>query len=122
MFRAAFALSLALAVSPALCAADKTCSSLAKLKAGLKDGVTMTALTPGQFNFLRGFYMGVPPTLRGTIPGTGAILFEHKGDKGGMIVWTLGSLVCQPTPVPPEFIFVMKSSTTGALDADGNEL
>jgi hypothetical protein len=121
MLRAAFALSLALAAVPAF-AADKNCSSLAKIKSELKDGVTMTALTPGQFNFLRGFYMGVPPTLQGKIPGAGAVLFEHKGDSGGVIVWTLGSLACHPTPVPPKFIAAMKSSTTGALDADGNEL
>jgi hypothetical protein len=121
MKRLAFAFGLSLAAVPAS-AADKTCSSLPKIKSELKDGVTMTPLTPGQFNFLRGFYMGVPPTLQGTLPGTGAFLFEHKGDKGGVIVWTLGSLACQPTPVPPQFIDAMKGSKTGALDADGNEL
>jgi hypothetical protein len=121
MLRTAFAFGLSLVAVPAI-AADKTCSSLAKVRSELKDGVTMTGLTPGQFNFLRGFYMGVPPTLQGKIPGTGAVLFEHKGDKGGVIVWTLGSLACHPTPVPPEFNAAMKSSATGTLDADGNEL
>ena len=76
----------------------------------------------GQFNFLRGFYMGVPPTLEGKIPRTGAFLFVHQGDKGGVIVWTLGSLACQPTTVPPAFVAAMKASATGILEADRNEL
>jgi hypothetical protein len=121
LLRPTFAFALSLVAVPAF-ASDKTCSSLAKLRKELAPGVVMSALTLGQFNFLRGFYMGVPPTLQGKIPGTGAFLFEHQGDKGGVIVWTLGPLACQPTPVPPAFIATMKASATGILDADGNEL
>ena len=115
----AFALSLAF---PAMAKDDSTCTALSKVKAQLADGATMTALTPGQWNFLRGFYLGAPPTLQGKIPGTGAVLLERKGGKGGMIVWTRGALACSPFPVPPEFIVALKGTTTGELGADGEEL
>lgn len=117
-----FALSPGISNDAALAAADENCTALSKVKAQLPDGATLTALTPGQWNFLRGFYLGAPPTMQGKIPGTGAALLERKGAKGGMIVWTLNTLACRPFPVPAEFIAALKGSKTGPLDEDGNEL
>ena len=115
---------------------DKTCSTIAKVKAAFisavadyektdKDkvtGIVVTSLSPGQFNWLRGYWMGSPPQLAGQNPGNGAVLFEHKGDKGGLIVWTLGTLACHPAMVPPEFIAAMRGIKTSALGPDGDEL
>ena len=121
--RMAFALSLSFVAVPTLAASDLGgCTALAKIKAQLADGTTLTALTPGQWNFLRGFYLGAPPTLQGTIPGSGAMLLERKGAKDGVIVWTRGKLACQPFPVPAAFVDALKGSKTGPLAADGTEL
>ena len=71
MSRVALALSFSLLASPALMTSsssraappDAECTALTKVKAQLTDGTTMTALTPGQWNFVCGFYMGIsrPP-------------------------------------------------------------
>ena len=120
MLRTAFVLGLSLLAVPAL--ADEKCTSMAQLKKQIGDGVTVTSLSPGQMNWLRGFWMGRPPTLQGAYPGTGAILLQHAGDKGGMLVWTKGSLACAPAPVPPEFVAAIQNTKTGAVDADGQEI
>ncbi len=101
---------------------DENCAAMSKIKAQLTEGTTLTALTPGQWNFLRGFYLGAPPTLQGKIPGTGAALIERKGSKGGMIVWTRGLLACSPFPVPQALVDAIKRSKTGPLGEDGTEL
>ena len=107
----------------ALAASDAgDCTPIAKIAKSLKDGVTVTALTPGQFNFLRGFYMGLPPTLQGKPPGTGAVLVQQKGSKAAMLLWTRGTLYCHATAVPPEFIDALKATKTGSLDGEGDEL
>ncbi len=119
--RMALGLFVALAVSPA-CANDKQCAPLAKIKA-LGDAHThVTPMTPGQFNFMRGFYMALPPTLQGALPGSGALLIEHDGNEGGLIFWTQGVLACRPAPVPKAFIAALKQTNAGKLNADGDEL
>ena len=101
----------------------KSCSPLAKVKSQLTGtDTTLTTLTSGQMNWLRGFWMGIPPSLQGSYPGTGAILLEKKGEPGGMIVWTNGPLACLPARVPPQFVTAIKNLKTGPLDKNGDEL
>ncbi len=66
------------------------CKPLAKVKAGFDSSFTLVALTPGQYLFIEGFYLGSPSTPEGLPPGNGALLIRHVGDKGGAIVWTRG--------------------------------
>lgn len=118
----AFASALLMAGSAMAAGSKSNCMVLSKLKAEAKGIVTMTPLTPGQWNFLRGFYMGTPPALHGELPGTGAILIQKPGDKGGVLIWTTGALACNPQPVPPPFIDALNGTKTGALNADGTEI
>src|SRR5260370_25429446 len=76
------------------------CKPLAKVKA-LFDAKTthFTALTPGQLNFARGAYVDTPPVSAKMPAGDAAILAEHAGSRGGIMLWTLGPLVCEPSPV-----------------------
>ncbi len=76
----------------------------AKVKKDLKDGVTVTSLSPGQLNWLRGYWMGTPPQLQGAYPGSSAVLMERKGAPGGVLLWVRGSLYCNGAPVPPQFV------------------
>jgi len=119
--RVALGLFVALAVSPAY-ADDQQCAPLAKIKALGDAHIHVTPLTPGQFNFMRGFYLARPPTLQGALPGSGALLIERDGNEGGLILWTKGALACRPAPVPKAFIAALKQTKTGKLDDDGDEL
>ena len=122
MLKAAVALSVLLFASHAFAAEGGDCTPIAKVKKELKDGVTLAELTPGQFNFLRGFFMGLPPTLKGKLPGSGAVLLQKAGEPGGMLLWTRGTLYCHAAAVPPEFVDALHATKTGALDGEGDEL
>lgn len=116
-------LALVLGMSPAF--AHSECTSLAKIKADFDKadkGTRFTRLTPGQFNFARGGYIATPP-IDGKLPeGDAAVLATHAGQKGGVILWLKGQMVCLPTPVPQEFINAMKGVKTGPVDSEGEEI
>lgn len=98
------------------------CMAIVKLKADFDAHTRFTALTPGQFHFVEGVYVGSPITPEGLPPGDGAVLAQHDGDKDGVIVWTRGALACMPLPIPEKLIKLIGLIKTGALDADGGEL
>jgi hypothetical protein len=98
------------------------CKALVKLKADFDAKTHWTQLTPGQFHFVEGVYVGSPSTPDGLPPGDGAVLAQHDGDKDGVIVWTRGPLACAPLPIPEKLIKLMGSIKTGALDDNGDEL
>ena len=79
-------------------------------------------LTPGQFHFAEGLYVGSPTTPEGLPPGDGALLVSREGDRGGIIIWTRGALACAPIPVSERLIKLIAGIKTGALDDQGNEL
>jgi hypothetical protein len=98
------------------------CKALVKLKAGFDAKTHWTTLTPGQFHFVEGVYVGSPSTPDGLPPGDGAVLAQHDGDKDGVIVWTRGPLACAPLPIPEKLIKLMGAIKSGALDDSGDEL
>jgi pimeloyl-ACP methyl ester carboxylesterase len=57
-------------------------------------------MMPAQLNFMRPFYMRLPPTSQGALPGSWALLIEHDGDQGGQILWTDDALPRRRTPMP----------------------
>ncbi len=127
MLRAiALSLVFALSCSDAVLAADNapkaTCKPLAKLKADFDAKTHFVVLTPGQFHFAEGVYVGSPTTPDGLPPGDGALLVSHDGEKDGIIVWTRGALACAPTPVNEKLINLIAGIKTGQLDGDGYEL
>jgi hypothetical protein len=107
-------------------AADKTpsplCKPLAKLWADFDSKTHFTALTPGQFHFVEGLYVGSPTTPKGLPPGDGGLLATHDGTKNGIIIWTRGLLACAPIPINEELIKLIANIKTGALDSEGEEL
>lgn len=123
MLRAIAFASAMLIAGSAMAASSKqggNCLVLSKLKADAS--VKVSTLTPGQWNWLRGFFAGSPPALQGALPGTGAIILQRPGDKGGMLMWTRGVLACAPQHVPPPFIDALNNTKTGPTDADGTEI
>jgi hypothetical protein len=98
------------------------CKALAKLKSDFDAHTHWTALSPGQFHFVEGVYVGSPSTPEGLPPGDGALLAQQDGEKDGVIVWTRGPLACMPLPIPEKLIKIISSIKTGALDDDGSEL
>jgi hypothetical protein len=119
--RATIGLFAIMAVSPVY-AEDDQCMPLAKIQSMADAHTHVTPMTSGQFNFMRGFYMALPPMLQGKLPGSGAVLIEHDGDEGALVFWTKGVLACRPAPVPKALVSALKETKTGQLDADGDEL
>lgn len=104
-------------------AGNKTpCKPLATLRADFDANTHFTALTPGQFHFVEGIYVGSPSTPAGLPPGDGALLATHDGAKNGIILWTRGVLVCGPIPISEKLIKLIANIKTGAVDVEGNEL
>jgi hypothetical protein len=123
---AAFVLGLApMNVGPALAGDRKPslpCKPLDKLRAELDSKTRLTKLTPGQFHFVEGLYVGSPMTPDGLPPGDSALLATHDGAKNGIIIWTRGRLACAPISVSEKLINLIASIKTGALDGEGDEL
>jgi hypothetical protein len=98
------------------------CKPLAKLWPDFDTKTHFARLTPGQFHFVEGLYVGSPATPEGLPPGDGALLATHDDSKNGVIIWTRGSLACAPIPISEKLIRLIASIKTGTLDGDGNEL
>jgi hypothetical protein len=117
---------ISLSCGGATLAADNSpkvpCKALAKLRADFDARTHFVPLTPGQFHFAEGLYVGSPTTPDGLPPGDGALLVSRDGEKNGVIVWTRGSLACAPIPVDERLIKLIAGIKTGALDDQGNEL
>lgn len=94
------------------------CTSLDKFEKALnkEGGTTFTKATPGQFHFLVGFYVGSPSTPAGLPPGDGAVIASHGMDT--MIIWTRGSLACNPLMVDAKLLVLMAKFKAGGDDAD----
>jgi hypothetical protein len=107
-------------------AADKTpsapCKPLAKLWADFDAKTHFAVLTPGQFHFVEGVYVGSPTTPDGLPPGDGAMLAIGDGATNGVIIWTRGPLACGPIQISGKLIKLIAAIKTGALDGEGNEL
>ncbi len=123
---AALVLGLDLKTGGTTLAADNTssppCKTLAKLRADFDGQTHFSALTPGQFHFVQGLYVGSPSTPDGLPPGDGALLATHDGTKNGMIIWTHGALACAPISINEKLVKLITSIRTGPLDGQGDEL
>jgi hypothetical protein len=128
MLRIAVIFALILGFNPtithAALARNKTpsCKLLIKLRADFDAYTHFTELTPGQFHFVEGIYVGSPSTPDGLPPGDGALLATHDGAKNGIIIWTRGPLACAPIPINEKLIKLIASIKTGTLDGRGDEL
>ena len=101
--------------------APAPCKALAKLKAQFDAKTHFAVLTPGQFHFIEGVYVGSPSTPDGLPPGDGALLVSHDGDKDGIVIWTRGPLACAPIPVNERLVKLLTGVKTGEGE-DGDAL
>lgn len=68
------------------------CETIDAMKAETK-GAKLTLLTPGQFHFAEGVYVGSPLTPHGLPPGDGGLVIEYGNGRGG-VIWTRGKQAC----------------------------
>ena len=84
-----------------------------------------TVLTPGQFHFIEGVYVGSPSTPPGMPPGDGAMLLTGKGASSAFVIWTHGDKGCNPLPIPIKLAEMIPGIKTGAGEtiepSDGGE-
>jgi hypothetical protein len=78
-------------------------------------------MMPGQFNFMRRFYMRLPPTHQGALPDSCALLIEPTVTR---MARSSGPAAPprHPTAMRKAFIAALKQVKTGKFDADGDEL
>jgi hypothetical protein len=78
-------------------------------------------MTPRQFNFMRRFYMRLPPTRQGAPLGSCALLIEPTITR---MARSSGPAAPprHPTAMHKAFIAALKQVKTGKFDADGEEL
>ena len=107
---------------------DKKCHTLDEVKASVP-GSKVSILNAGQFHFLEGAYIVLPPPS-GLPKADGAALVQVKGKGGALVVWTIGKTpVCvadaQPMPIADRFVPILKSinPTQGEMidDVDGDD-
>jgi hypothetical protein len=108
---------------PALAAGSEkapmpSCTPLARFRANNSSDPKshLVKLTPGQFHFVEGFYIASPSTPPGLPPGDGALLATYDGERGGVIVWTRGTLACNPIPINEKLIMLISSIKSGKLE------
>ena len=100
------------------------CKPLDKIKSDLGATTHFATLTPGQFHFAAGLYVGSPTTPDGLPPGDGALLVTHDGADGAMILWVNGKNGCGPISIPGKLVAMLKAMGTGPgeiLNDDASE-
>jgi hypothetical protein len=80
------------------------------------------ALTPEQWQFLRGIYAMNPGTPAGLPYGDRAALATVEGASGGLVFFIDGDKACTPMPVPKELLTMMRDVATGAISHEGDGL
>jgi hypothetical protein len=78
-------------------------------------------MTPRQSNFMRRFYMPLPPTRQGATSGSHALLIEPTVTR---MAGSSGPAAPprHPTAMQKALIAALKQIKTGKFDADGDEL
>ena len=76
-------------------------------------------MTPRQFNFMRRFYMRLPPTRQRAPPGSCALLIERTVTR---MAGSSGPAAPPRHPTAMHKAFILKQVKTGKFDADGDEL
>ena len=104
MLGAAALLSFASLASSAVAEGSAHCASLEKAQNSAGKDTAIAPLTPAQFHFLQGVYVLNPTMPDGLPPGDGALLLTRDHSDDGLILWTLGPLVCEPIPAPKKLI------------------
>lgn len=111
-------LSCLLAAAPATANAGSVCTEIDKAK----EGVTWTAVTPAQWQFLRGVFVTNPMTPSGIPYGDHATLAQLPGHPGGIVWFIDGDKACDAMPIPPELIQMLSDVGAGVVEHEGDGL
>src|SRR5208337_3582306 len=118
-YEVAALLSFACLASSAVAEESPRCASLEKAQNSAGKDTAIAPLTAAQFHFLQGVYVLNPTMPDGLPPGDGALLLTRDHGDDGLILWTLGPLVCEPMPAPKKLIDYLAQVKSGA---DGNAM
>ncbi len=125
-------LALALTGGPALAMGNETPQSLAELFAPIANGgciavkkvraaTSFVQLTPEQFQFVRAFWMAIPPLSRELPPGDKAF---RARDRDGDTVFGLydDDQICSIVPAPDWLQHIIDEVGTGDVGKRGSDL
>ena len=87
----------------------------------MKEGDRWTKMTPSQFQFMRGIYVGSPSTPEGLPLGDGAALITKDGAKGGLVAFTDHKNVCDMLPLPQQVIDLLMKVGAGETVSEGDD-
>lgn len=80
------------------------------------------ALTPEQYQFMRGIYAMNPQTPAGLPYGDRAVLARVPRSNGGLIFFIDGDYACTPMPFPAELFPMLNDVATGTLNHESGSL
>jgi hypothetical protein len=111
-----FALAVALSASPAFADPSVSCVDRGEARDNVtRRGGSFVAVTPEQWQFLRGIYAMNPATPPGLPVGDGAVIARIPGDQGAIILFIDGSRACAPMAVPSELIEMLDQVGRGDI-------
>ncbi len=109
-------LTLGLAVAAHAKELKLDCKIPSEGRKSMGPGLVWQELTPAQYHFIQGVYVGSPDTARGLPPGDGAMI--ARGKDGGLVVWTIGKrLWCNPIKVDDPIIELILGTAKNGDDA-----
>lgn len=100
------------------------CTTLERVQKAIDGKASIRPMTAAQFHFLQGFYVREPTTPEGLPPGDGALLLMLDDADTGEILWTRGTLICDPLPLKghiKDFLKLLDGVKAGS-GADGEAL
>jgi hypothetical protein len=115
------ALAFAGIAPPRLHAAEPPrCAALSIPKGAIlaSDG-QWTALTPAQWQFMRGVYAMDPETPAGLPYGDAAVLARVPGKPGGLVFFIDGDKACTPVPIPAALIALLDAVAADEIRHEG---
>jgi hypothetical protein len=122
-FAAMFAISIVTCVTPTVGFAQSEkppgCIDANVPKSSVAErGGAWTALTSGQWQFLRGIYAMNPNTPAGLPYGDGAALAQVEGNADGLVFFIDGDRACSPMVIPHELVDVLHDIANGKIEHD----
>ena len=96
------------------------CMPLAKfLKDNKEAGDRVTDLSPGQFHFMVGVYVGSPVTPPGLPPGDSGLIVNSRTSEHVYVVWTRDKkLACNPMEINVKLLQLLADLKAGGDNAD----
>lgn len=114
------AAGIAIANCPAHAAEGALCENTAVPKSAIeaRNGKWI-ALTPDQWQFLRGIYAMNPLTPPGLPYGDRAVLAKAEGNDGALVFFIDGAKACTPMAIPKKLLDMLDDVATSKISHEG---